>query len=88
MKTTVDLPDGLYRRARVRAAERGTTLRAIITESLEQALAGAGAAQASLPKRDRFTVDDRGWPVLRRSPTDSTIVTDDLVERLRREEGV
>ena len=35
MKTTIDLPDALYRRAKIRAAERGTTLRALLTESLE-----------------------------------------------------
>ena len=26
MKTTIDLPDSLYRRAKIHAAERGTTL--------------------------------------------------------------
>ena len=35
MKTTIDLPDALYRRAKIRAAERGTSLRALLAESLE-----------------------------------------------------
>jgi hypothetical protein len=88
VKTTVDLPDSLYKRARIRAAERGTTLRAVLIESLEQNLAQQPGARVSLPSRDRFRLDEHGWPVLRRDVLDTRVVTQELVERLREEEGV
>jgi hypothetical protein len=88
MKTTVDLPDALYRRARIRAAERGTTLRELLIESLEAALSGRRTRPPALPTRDRFTLDDRGWPVLRPRPGDDRVITDELIDRLREEEGI
>ncbi len=88
MKTTVDLPDSLYKRARIRAAERGTTLRALLIESLEQNLAKHVGGPASLPSRDRFRLDEHGWPVLRRAVLDTRVVTHELIEGLREEEGV
>jgi hypothetical protein len=33
-------------------------------------------------------VDDHGWPVLRRAADDTRVVTNELVERLREDEGV
>ena len=88
MKTTVDLPDSLYRRAKIRAAERGTTLRALLLESLETHLLGPQTPSAELPQRNRFRTDERGWPVLRRSDGDTRVITDEFIDRLREEEGV
>lgn len=34
MKTTIDIPGPLYRQVKIRAAERGQTLKAIVLESL------------------------------------------------------
>jgi hypothetical protein len=48
MKTTLEIPDPLFRRAKARAAERGQSLKAFVTEALEERLAtgpAAGAAQ-------------------------------------------
>ena len=36
MKTTIDLPDELFQRAKVLAAERGMTLKDIMVQSLKQ----------------------------------------------------
>ena len=88
MKTTVDLPDSLYRLARIRAAERGTTLRALLIESLEESLKPKAKARQSLPRRDRFAPDDRGWPVLRPKAGDGATITNELIDRLREQEGV
>ena len=38
MKTTIDLPDDLLRRAKIEAATRGVPLRQIVTEALEHRL--------------------------------------------------
>ena len=38
MKTTVDIPDELYRKAKIRAVEHGTTLKDLIVSSLSRTL--------------------------------------------------
>lgn len=45
MKTTLILPDALVRRAKVRAAESGLTLSALVTRAIEASLTSAGAVQ-------------------------------------------
>ena len=45
MKTTLEIPDPLFRRAKSRAAERGQTLNELVTEALQEKLA-AGTGQA------------------------------------------
>ena len=88
MKTTVDIPDALYRQAKIRAAKEGTTLRALLLNSLAESLVRPASAAEALPRRERFEVDERGWPVLKREPGDSTVITDEFVNRLRAFEGV
>jgi hypothetical protein len=43
MKTTLDIPDPLFRKAKSKAAERGQTLRALVTEALQEKLAARRA---------------------------------------------
>ena len=38
MKTTIDIPESLYKRAKIRAIERGQTLKQIVLTSLEREL--------------------------------------------------
>ncbi|HUF61494.1 MAG TPA: hypothetical protein VMN36_05415 [Verrucomicrobiales bacterium] len=38
MKTTIDIPEALYRKAKIRAIERGQTLKQIVVTSLEKEL--------------------------------------------------
>jgi hypothetical protein len=47
VKTTLEIPDALFRRAKARAAERGQTLKAWITEALQEKLAGKSGGPAS-----------------------------------------
>jgi hypothetical protein len=47
MRTTVDLPDNLYRSLKARAALRGVTLKQLIQSLIEQALSGQPARAAS-----------------------------------------
>ena len=45
MRTTVEIPDPLLRRAKLAAVEQGTTLKQLVTRGLEQVLqAGASTA--------------------------------------------
>jgi hypothetical protein len=50
MKTTVDLPDPLFRRAKSTAAQRGVSLKCFITEAVEQKLAVPSSAVAPVVK--------------------------------------
>lgn len=38
MKTTIDIPDAVFRRAKAKAAERGQALREYVTEALQEKL--------------------------------------------------
>ena len=43
MKTTIEIPDALFRRAKSAAAERGIPLRALVSEALADTLRPRGA---------------------------------------------
>ena len=46
MKTTLEIPDPIFRRAKSVAAQRGIALRAFVTEAVEEKLAGAARTEA------------------------------------------
>ena len=48
MKTTLEMPDAVFRKAKARAAERGIPLRQFVTEAVEDKLK-AGAASEEKP---------------------------------------
>jgi hypothetical protein len=43
LKTTIDIPEALYRRAKIRAVETGRTLKELVLTSLERELSPAGS---------------------------------------------
>ncbi len=47
MKTTLEIPDVLFRRAKSKAAERGQTLKDFVSEALQEKLASRTAAPGS-----------------------------------------
>jgi hypothetical protein len=52
MKTTLEMPDELFRRAKTTAAQRGQSLKQLVTVALERELAGpAPSARASKPRQ-------------------------------------
>ena len=52
MKTTIEIPDALYKRAKIRAVNQGTTLRRLMLEALERAMAeGPDREQTPFLKR-------------------------------------
>jgi hypothetical protein len=55
MRTSVDLPDDLYRAVKVMAAERGTTVRELVLEGLEVVMRTkkAGRQGLSAPELSR-----------------------------------
>lgn len=65
MKTTLILPDALVRRAKVRAAETGMTLSALVAQALEAVLMGAGEVREPIAGRQPYWA--RHKPLLLRS---------------------
>jgi hypothetical protein len=47
VKTTIDIPEALYRRAKIRAVETGRTLKELVLNSLERELSPAGSGPAT-----------------------------------------
>lgn len=45
MKTTIEIPDPLFRRAKARAAERGQSLKQLVAEALQERLARTGGRE-------------------------------------------
>jgi hypothetical protein len=51
MKTTLELPDFIFRKAKATAAERGQSLKEFVTEALREKLApGTGSANTAGPE--------------------------------------
>ena len=55
MKTTLEMPDKLFRRAKATAAQRGQSLKQLVTVALERELAGPEPVAKS-PKRTQAEV--------------------------------
>lgn len=47
VKTTLEIPDSLFRKAKAKAAERGQTLKELVTEALQEKLAAAARSAGS-----------------------------------------
>ena len=54
MKTTLEIPDALFRRVKSRAAERGQTLKEFVSEALQARLAAEGAGSGAPPWMEGF----------------------------------
>ena len=55
MRTTIDLPDALYRRTKAMAGARGTTVKEMITRAVERELTGA-ASRGEKRKRVKLPI--------------------------------
>lgn len=61
MRTTLELPDELLKRAKVAAIERGSTLRQLVSDALARDL-GVKAEAALAPRRSRFPIFESKKP--------------------------
>jgi hypothetical protein len=50
MKTTIEIPDLLFRKVKSRAAERGLTLKDLVTEALREKLASNRSTTSAEPE--------------------------------------
>jgi hypothetical protein len=49
MKTTIDIPEPLYRKAKIRAVEQGTSLKAVVLKALEHELSPQQPSAPEVP---------------------------------------
>lgn len=49
MKTTIELPDALFRRAKAEAATQGIPLKRLVQDAIERRLASSAAGSAAAP---------------------------------------
>ena len=49
MKTTLEIPDPIFRRAKAKAAERGQALREFVTEAVQEKLDGRAGVRSGGP---------------------------------------
>ena len=58
MKTTLEISDGLFRKAKATAAQRGQTLKQFVTEALQEKLSNtvSGTKRATAPWMEYFGV--------------------------------
>ena len=63
MRTTLELPDDLLKRAKIEAVERGTTLRELVGAALERELSEPASVRSNAArKRVRFPIFDSTAP--------------------------
>jgi hypothetical protein len=91
MKTTVELPKTLLRRAKIVAAQRRTTLKNLLIQGLEQVVqpaASPGAKTLSSEEEEFLELDRSGVPVLKSQNGNQQPVTNQAIDDLREELGV
>ena len=69
MKTTLDLPDALFREVKLRAVVQGRTVKDLVAELLQQGLglAPAGSTEKR-PTSERVKIGDTGLPLIECAP--------------------
>jgi hypothetical protein len=91
MKTTIEIPDTLYRKAKIRAVERGESLKDLVLAALQRELAEQDKAPAKGPDLDRpdlYTINAQGFAVLRRKRGAANAVTNAWVNKMREDMGI
>jgi len=83
MRTTVDLDDELFRRAKVHAASRGIPLKKLLEEGVRLALKTPEPAKK--PFRVKFPLLDKGCKKVVRVPSDIVHRLDEYEDRQRDE---
>jgi hypothetical protein len=82
MKTTLELPDDLYAEAKVAAAKRNTTFRAIVEHALRREIGERNSEESPY-----YSIGPDGIPRIRRKPGSGKVrVTSALVRALMEEE--
>jgi hypothetical protein len=83
MKATIDIPDDLYREAKIAAAMRGTKVKDLVAEGLMLVL--HNPEKRPVRKRLKFPLIDTGEPGTLNMPDDAAAQLEALEDRSRNE---
>jgi hypothetical protein len=72
MRTTLDLPDDILRRAKIEAVERGSTLRQLVIDALQREVAGSERPRKRLARPPIRLAADA--PLRRLTPKTSSVL--------------
>jgi hypothetical protein len=89
MKTTIDIPAPLLRRAKAHAATHGSSLKTFVIDAIQSGLNQAsGPPKTSRAKKESalFMANRLGFPVF--NNRDGVLVTNELINRIREGEWV
>ena len=81
MKTTIELPDRLFAEVKTVAAQRRTTMKAMVEHALRREIAFAEEPLAGAP----YELNDHGFPVLKKRS--GAAVTSEMIYQMMEEEG-
>jgi hypothetical protein len=88
MKTTIELPDALFHRAKVVAAQRKITLKQLMVDALEKELGGIAPhkpIELTPEQQEIYEICDLGYPVLKKR---GVVVTNEMINQMREELGI
>ena len=87
MRTTVELPPELFRRAKARAAQRGETLKALLTRAVAAELGHAHDRPATRARLELPLIGDPSAPSIRVRAADleRALAHDDVIRAGRRD---
>lgn len=91
MKTTIELPDALFLRAKTVAQLRRSTLKRLVIEGLEKVTAPEteeNSASMTPDEAEFMEIDPHGFPVLRRPQGRKRKLTNKKIDAIREELGV
>jgi len=91
MKTTIEIPDALFHRAKVASAHRRTTLKQLVIDGLEKELAETrptGPVELTPEQAEVFEICEAGFPVLKKRPVPPPDEFLRRIDELREELGV
>ncbi|EMJ61646.1 toxin-antitoxin system, antitoxin component, ribbon-helix-helix domain protein [Leptospira weilii str. 2006001855] len=80
----MEIPDLLYKKAKIKAAERGISMRALFIEALEHNLKVEEAVKRE-KVASKLTTNSFGWPVL--SKKKGIKVTNEIIDSIMEEEN-
>lgn len=82
MKTTIELPDDLLIRAKAVAAKRHTTLKSVLEHALRREI---HEEETTPEAAEIFTLNEHGFPVLRRPAIGKPRITSEMIYRMQEE---
>lgn len=81
MRTTIDLPDELFRDAKIEAVNRGITLRELISGALEKEI--HPSPSVNVVREHRVT-----FPLIKSKGPDGPMITDEMIREAEMEDDL